>query len=107
MDINTHVPATNEAVFMQALNRSLDALMQAVMFIALQNGSMIQLSPDVGEYLFKSAPLPEIPIVQEETKVSSEGVTYISRRTYENAYSRIVVYFNEYGVEVKRDNKNL
>ena len=96
-----------EARLMQALNRSLDVLTQAVSFIALQNGAAFQRSPDMGEYLFKANTIPELPIVQEETQVSSNGTNYISKRIYEDAYWRITIYFDEYGSETKRDNKKL
>ena len=104
---NQHSTRNAETRLMQALNCSLDILIQAVSFIALQNGAAFKQSPDMGEYLFKANTIPELPIVQEETQVSNSGITYISKRIYEDAYWRVTIYFDEWGTETKRDNKRL
>jgi hypothetical protein len=97
----------NESRAMQALNRCLDALIGAVTIISIQAGAAIRQSPDVGEHLFKATLLPELPVMEEETQIASSGASYVSKRVYEDAYLRITVYFNEYGIEVKRDSKKL
>lgn len=48
--------------------------------------------------------IPEgMPLVEEETTtVSSNGASYVCKRTYQDAYKKIVNWYDEHGFVVKQ-----
>ena len=54
------------------------------------------------------AVLPQIPLVQQETStLSSNGMEYITKLVYEDAYQKITLSLNEWGQITNRDVKTL
>lgn len=54
------------------------------------------------------AVLPEMPLVQQETStLSSNGLEYLTKLIYEDAYKRITLNLNEYGQITKTSTKEL
>jgi len=49
----------------------------------------------------------KMPVEVQETRLASNGGTYISSILYKNAYFSVKVYYNEIGSEIKRTEKKL
>lgn len=49
----------------------------------------------------------QIPVVEQETRLASNGGSYVSKIIYENAYWKVTVWYSEGGGEIKRDEKRL
>ena len=49
----------------------------------------------------------QYPVTEQQISKTSNGTSYVSKRAFEDAYKRITVWYNEQGLETKRDEKTL